>query len=198
MKIIGLTGSIATGKSTVSAYLQSLGEVVIDCDLIARDCVAPHSEGLRQIVATFGSDILLSDGALDRHALGHVIFDNHEKRAQLDAILHPLILEEVDRQVSFWRKKGVDRLFIDMPLLYEIGYEANVDEVWLVYVPQSVQLERLILRNNITKEEAEQRVYSQLSIEDKKRRANVIVDNSFSKENTYRQVDLLLKEKGGN
>lgn len=191
-KIIGLTGSISTGKTQVSNYLRDRGEKVIDADLIAREVVdlGPVKEKIKE---AFGNDIY-KDDELDRKALGEIVFRDKEKRQVLNEIEHPeiyrIILEEI--------KNSKGRVFVDIPLLFESQhlnekYGLDFDEVWLVYVNRETQVKRLIKRDRISKGYALEKINSQMSVEDKKIMADVIIDNSGSLEETFKQVEENLK-----
>ena len=191
-KIIGLTGSISTGKTQVSNYLRDRGEKVIDADLIARKVVdlEPVKEKIKE---AFGEDIY-KDDELDRKALGEIVFRDKEKRQVLNEIEHPeiyrIILEEV--------KNSKGRVFVDIPLLFESQhlnekYGLVFDEVWLVYVNRETQVKRLIKRDRISRGYALEKINSQMSVEDKKIMADVIIDNSGSLEETFKQVEENLK-----
>lgn len=191
-KIIGLTGSISTGKTQVSNYLRDRGEKVIDADLIARE-VVDLGAVKEKIKEAFGHDIY-KDDELDRKALGEIVFRDKEKRQVLNEIEHPeiykIILEEV--------KNSKGRVFVDIPLLFESQhlnekYGLDFDEVWLVYVNRETQVKRLIKRDRISKGYALEKINSQMSVEDKKIMADVIIDNSGSLEETYKQVEENLK-----
>ena len=191
-KIIGLTGSISTGKTQVSNYLRDRGEKVIDADLIARE-VVDLGAVKEKIKEAFGHDIY-KDDELDRKALGEIVFRDKEKRQVLNEIEHPeiykIILEEV--------KNSKGRVFVDIPLLFESQhlnerYGLDFDEVWLVYVNRETQVKRLIKRDRISKGYALEKINSQMSVEDKKIMADVIIDNSGSLEKTFKQVEENLK-----
>ena len=186
---IGLTGSIATGKSTVTNMLKELGVFVIDCDKTARDVVAPGTRGLAKIEAAFGKDAVAADGSMDRVYIGDLVFRNPEMKKRLENILFPLIFEALDEELLRLERAGATPVvFLDMPLLYEVKYDSYVDEVWLVYVPFEVQLSRLMKRNGYTKEEALLRIHSQISVDKKKSLAQQVIDNSGTLEDTKEQV----------
>lgn len=186
---IGLTGSIATGKSTVTNMLKELGAFVIDCDKTARDVVAPGTRGLAKIEAAFGKDAVAADGSMDRVYIGDLVFRNPEMKKRLENILFPLIFEALDEELLRLERAGATPVvFLDMPLLYEVKYDSYVDEVWLVYVPFEVQLSRLMKRNGYTKEEALLRIHSQTSVDKKKSLAQQVIDNSGTLEDTKEQV----------
>lgn len=186
---IGLTGSIATGKSTVTNMLKELGAFVIDCDKTARDVVAPGTRGLAKIEAAFGKEAIAADGSMDRVYIGDLVFRNPEMKKRLENILFPLIFEALDKELLRLEREGATPVvFLDMPLLYEVKYDSYVDEVWLVYVPFEVQLSRLMKRNGYTKEEALLRIHSQISVDKKKSLAQQVIDNSGTLEDTKEQV----------
>ena len=198
VKVIGITGGIATGKSTVSKIIRDEGFEVIDSDSISREVVKRGSEGLRLVIDKFGRDLLMDDGSLDREKLGDLIFQNDEKRRLLNDLLHPLIRESMTL--------GIDRasysnnvVFVDIPLLFESRDEIEdsgitLDEVWVVYTEEAIQLNRLMKRNDYTYDEALSRIRSQLDIEEKRSLADRVIDNSGSLEETRKQVMKLLDE----
>lgn len=186
---IGLTGSIATGKSTVTNMLKELGAFVIDCDKTARDVVAPGTRGLAKIEAAFGKDAVAADGSMDRVYIGDLVFRNPGMKKRLENILFPLIFEALNEELlRLEREELTPVVFLDMPLLYEVKYDSYVDEVWLVYVPFEVQLSRLMKRNGYTKEEALLRIHSQIPVDKKKALAQQVIDNSRTLEDTKEQV----------
>lgn len=191
---IGLTGSIATGKSTVTNMLKELGAFVIDCDKTARDVVASGTRGLAKIEEVFGKDAVAADGSMDRVYIGDLVFRNPEMKKRLENILFPLIFEALDEELLRLEREGATPVvFLDMPLLYEVKYDSYVDEVWLVYVPFEVQLSRLMKRNGYTKEEALLRIHSQIPVDKKKALAQQVIDNSGTLEDTKEQVRSLWK-----
>ena len=189
MTIIGLTGSIATGKSTISSYLQTKQIPVVDEDLLAREVVEPGTPGIKQLEETFGQRIIHLDGTLNRGALGDLLFHNDWVREKVNAILHPLIFGLLDQRVAEYQAQQEPIIVVDIPLLYEEKGQDHVDEVWVVYVPEAVQLERLMQRNNLRRAEAKVKIETQLPIEDKAKWADVVIDNSKTKAESYQQVD---------
>ncbi len=185
---IGLTGGIASGKSTVVSMLRSYGAAIIDCDIIAREVVQPGSEGLQAVTRVFGPQSLLPDGTMNRAYIGSVVFNDATRKKDLEDILFPLIHREIDRQTAMLEAKGAHMVFLDMPLLFEVKYHSYVDEVWLVYVDAATQLTRLMARNGYTQEEALARIHSQFPIDEKRSLSQVIIDNTASLENTEKQV----------
>lgn len=188
--IIGLTGGIATGKSTVSALLIRKGALLVDADVIAREVMLPGHPVLAAVAEHFGQAVLLADGTLDRKKLGDIVFREPAQRQALNEITHPAIRLEIRRQMESLEREHPERLVVvDIPLLFESGLESMFERVMLVYAPASIQKERLMKRNQLTAEEAVARINSQMDIEEKKRKADVIIDNSGSAEETQRQID---------
>lgn len=191
-KIIGLTGSIATGKSQVTKILKEMSYKVIDSDLIARD-VMDDREVIEKIKKYFGEN-LYRDNKLDRQALGKIIFNSLEKKELLDSITHPLIYKKILEEINM--NKDENLLFIDIPLLIENGinsYEMNFYEVWLVYSDKKTQIKRLMERDNIDESYAKAKISSQMSIEDKKDYADIIIDNRGNLKDLKNQVIARLK-----
>lgn len=194
---IGLTGGIATGKSSVSAYLASKGALLIDADVIAREVMLPGHPVLAAAVQRFGQAILNEDGTLDRKKLGSIVFQHPEERKALEAITHPAIRKEMRERAAAYELKHPDKLVVsDIPLLYESGLEEGFSEVMVVYVPRAVQLERLMNRDQMTQADAEARIAAQMDIERKKEWADIVIDNSGSWAQTEKQLELFLTHKG--
>lgn len=194
MKIVGLTGGISSGKSTVSSYFKQLEIPVIDADEVARKVVEPNSQGAIEIRKAFGSDVFEEDGSLNRQKLGALIFSNAENRQKLDELLQPLIKIMILEKIEEYRQKGETMIVLDLPLLFEKQYEELCEEIIVVYVPKELQLERLMKRNQYTKQEALSRIDSQLSIEEKRKRATVLFDNQGTIQQLYHQVEQWLVE----
>ena len=198
VKVIGITGGIATGKSTVSQIIRNEGFQVIDSDSIARKVVERGSKGLALIINEFGKDLLMEDGNLDRERLGEIIFNDDNKRETLNSLLHPLIRESMVSRIS--QAAGFNKVvFVDIPLLFESRETieesgVKLDEVWLVYTEEAIQLSRLMNRNNYKYEEALARIRSQMDIEKKRLLSDRLIDNSGSVEDTRKQVLDLLNE----
>lgn len=190
--VIGLTGGIASGKSTVANYLADNGFFIVDADIASRKAVEIGSSGLEEIRTVFGDEVIQEDGALNRKALGEIIFNDKALREKLNAIVHPRVREimEAEKEVGLALGKPV---IMDIPLLYENKLEHTVDEVWVVYVPVEIQIERLMARNQLSLEEARSRVASQLSIEVKKQKADKVIDNSGTLDALYQQLKQLIQ-----
>lgn len=191
--ILGLTGGIASGKSTVSAYLAQNGALIIDADLIARQVVAKKSNGLKQIVAKFGGEILTASGELDRKKLGKLVFSNKELLKALTDITGPLIRAEILREIEAAKKAQVKLVVLDIPLLFETGYQTLCDKVMVVTIPSKLQLERVMKRDNLSAAEARKRIANQLPASKRNELADVLIDNSKSVAETYQQVLKWLK-----
>ena len=187
---IGLTGSIACGKSTVSAYLQKLGHDVVDADAISRSLTAPGGLALPAIRAAFGDEVF--DGnELDRRALGCVVFSDPKARLKLNALLHPMIISKVACELD--ALDAPDKLvFGDIPLLYECGMESLFDRIWVVSASDETQLSRLMTRDNLTEEEALSRIRSQMPAAEKARRADAVISTDGPIPHTQQQVRALL------
>ncbi len=178
IRLVGLTGGIATGKSTAARLLAREGAVVVDADRVAREIVEPETPGLRAIRRIFGPSVLTADGRLDRDALARIVFSDRGARERLNAILHPLIGAEVDRRVEQALARDPEAVVVyDVPLLFETGAEGRCDLVVVVYVPTEIQLRRLMLRDALTETDARARLAAQMPIDEKARRADVVLDN---------------------
>lgn len=173
---IGLTGGIGCGKSSVAAILEEAGWRRLDTDQVARDVVAPGTEGLTQLVNIFGQDILQSNGELDRAALGSLVFSNSEERQKLEAILHPLIWEQVENFLSECRQSA-QPCVVEVPLLFENERQATFSSVWVVAASEELQRQRLRERNSWTDAEIQARVSSQMPLPVKMERADVVITN---------------------
>lgn len=187
-KTIGLTGSVATGKSTVSNMIQQAGIPLVDADIAARKVVEPGTEGLKEIVAYFGEEILLADGTLDRAKLGEIIFKDKEKREKLNEITHPRVKDYMLEARERFFRAGEELVFFDIPLLFESHLESLVDQIVVVWSTPETELKRLMERNNLTKEDALRRIESQMGIDEKARKADFVIDNNESLEKTQKQV----------
>lgn len=192
MKIIGLTGGIASGKSTISKQLIERGYTVIDADLAARKVVEIGTPALQEIAEFFGKEILLEDGNLNRKKLGDIVFSDASKRKKLNVITHPRIREWILVQMDRAAKSGEKVIFLDIPLLFESEAFHLTEEVLVVYVDEKTQIHRLMERDKLTKEQAIQRIHSQLSMEDKKIRADYLIDNRGTKEESMCQLEQIL------
>lgn len=193
--VIGLTGSIASGKSMISERLISYGIPVIDADKIAREVVEKGEPAYEQIVATFGESILLPDESINRASLGEIIFNNEEKRKSLNAIVHPAVRKEMLRQRDSL-KEHEEAVVLDIPLLFESKLTDYVEKILVISVNPSIQLERLMKRSTFTREEAQSRISSQIPVKEKEALADAVIYNNETKANSYKQLDIILKEWG--
>lgn len=188
MRIIGLTGGIASGKSTVSRILQSMGAVAIDADAIAHELAEPGAPLYEAYITHWGAGILIPEGTLDRRKIGDIVFADEDERRWLDDVSHPLLYREVQRRLAALRTSDVQTVVLDAPLLFEAGWERLADETWVVVLPRDIQIRRLMARNHYTEEEALSRMESQLSQEEKMRRADVVIDNRGSEAQLEKKV----------
>lgn len=192
--VIGLTGSIASGKSTVSLMFDDFNIPVIDADKISREVVNPGEKAYNQIIEAFGDEILLDDKTLDRKNLGAIIFADDQKRKTLNEIVHPAVREKMLERRDDCIAAGAASVVLDIPLLFESKLTHFVDRTLVVYVDETVQLNRLMERDGYTEEEAKQRINSQLSVKEKAQMADAIIDNNGSKYESFQQLEKLLKE----
>lgn len=197
---IGLTGGIASGKSTVAAMLQQRGARIIDADQLARDVVLPGEPALAAIREAFGDTVLTDEGTLNRPRLGELVFQQPDKLKQLENILHPVIRQRMREQIAEHEADNPSGLVVaDIPLLFETGQESTYRDkgILVVYIPQELQVERLMARGaGMDREQAEKRVSLQMDIEEKRRRADWVIDNSGSIGDTERQVEQFLRSIG--
>ena len=186
-RIIGITGGIASGKSTVTEFLRRQGYKVIDADQVVHELQEPGGRLHQALLSAFGSAILQEDGRLDRPKLGAMIFGNPELLAQSSQIQNQIIREELARRRELMAETE-EFFFMDIPLLFELSYENWFDQIWLVDVTEETQLKRLMSRNALSQEEAEKRITAQLSLNGKRNRVNLIIDNNGLQEATYQQL----------
>lgn len=196
--LIGITGGIGSGKTTVSSLLKDKGYIVIDADKIAKEVVVVNKPAYFKIIETFGNDILLEDKTINRKKLGKIIFSDESLRRKLNMITHPYIFEEIKSKVNELFKDN-KLIFIDIPLLLEeidevSKHNLNFDEIWLVYVDKETQIQRVMNRDFISKEEALLRINSQMSLEDKKIKSNRIIDNRGDLSITRENLEVILKD----
>lgn len=197
MLVLGLTGGIACGKSTISLTLAELGAVIVDGDVLSRELTVENGAALPEIRRAFGDGVFHPDGTLDRRALGAVVFADDSARDKLDAIMQPLLLTLILRGIEDARLCGAQVCVLDMPLLYEKELDRLCDRVWCAYIPRPTQIERLMERDGFTLEEAESRLRSQLPAEEKAARADVVIDTSGPMDYTKECViSLYAKEVG--
>ena len=187
VRIIGITGGIASGKSIVTEFLRQQGYQVIDADQVVHELQEPGGRLYQALLSAFGSSILREDGRLDRPKLGAMIFGNPQLLEQSSQIQNQIIREELAGRRDMLAETE-DIFFMDLPLLFELQYEDWSDQIWLVDVTEETQLSRLMTRNSLSQEEAEKRIAAQLSLQEKRKRADVLIDNNGSLEVTRKQV----------
>lgn len=192
--VVGLTGGIASGKSTVANMLKEMGIEVIDADIEARKAVEIGEVAYEQIVTYFGEDVLNDDHTINRSRLGEIIFNDSAKRQKLNEIVHPDVRRRMNEKKEAAISRGDQVVVLDIPLLFESGLKHMVDVVLLVYVEKDVQLQRLMERNQLTKQEALARIRSQMPIEDKRKLADKVINNNGSIDNTKKQLIELLAD----
>ena len=179
MKVIGLTGGIGSGKSTVARFLTELGAVIIDADKVGREALKPDTELWRRVVATFGTEIARPNGDIDRRKLGKIVFGNPEALARLNQIMHPAMCALVKAEIEEYRRQGIKVVVLEAPLLLEVGRPSlvdEVDEVWVTVAPESAVLRRLERKLGLSEQESLARIRSQLSSEARIKHADVVID----------------------
>lgn len=196
MRLVGLTGGIASGKSTFAAALRALGAPVVDADQLAREAVAKGSPGLAQVVAAFGAEVLGPDGALDRRRVAARVFADPAARARLEAIVHPAVRALFRAERDRLAAAGAPLAFYDVPLLYEAGLEREVELVVVVWAPRAAQLARLAARDRLAPAEAEARLAAQLPLDEKARRADAVVVNDGERAALEAKAARLLHDLG--
>lgn len=192
--IIGLTGSIASGKSTVSKMLEGLGFPIVDADKIARLVVEPGSTVMEKIATQFGAEVLQKDGSLNREKLGQLIFGNAEEREKLNQIIHPAIRQEMIRQKEMHLANGANTVIMDIPLLFESKLESYVDKIIVVAVTPEVQKQRLMERDGFTEQEAMERIASQLPMHVKEEKSDAVINNNKTIEETKQQLEKIIAD----
>ena len=202
MKIIGLTGGIGTGKSTVSAYLAQKGCKIIDADLISHQMTDAGSPCLAEIKDAFGEDVFLRDGNLDRKKVGRLVFADAEKKKTLEQIITRRVIEKTLRILQDCRARQETLVVLDAPLLFECGMQRYTDETWLVVCRTETRLRRIAARDGLAEEDIQKRIANQMSTEQKEKLADYIIDNSRDLAWLYAQIDTLLakseqREKNG-
>lgn len=195
--IIGLTGGIASGKSTVAQLLVERGALLVDADQVAREVVSPGEPLLEAIASAFGQAVLQEDGSLNRASLGNIVFKDKELLKKLESLTHPAIRARMQEKIKTYAEQYPERLTVaDVPLLYETGQEKLYEGIMVVYIPEELQISRLMNRNNLSQEEAAKRVALQMDIEEKRRRADWVIDNSGSLEASKSQIEQFWTSQG--
>jgi dephospho-CoA kinase len=195
VKLIGLTGGVGSGKSTVAEILRELGAVVVDADEASHAVYEPGTPGFEAVVGEFG-DFYVRDGRIDRQRLGELVFKDAASRRRLNAIVHPLVRDWMAARTAEAEERGANVVIQDVPLLFENGLEPLYSSVVLVYVPEEMQLERLVQGRGFTPERARAVIGTQVPIEEKRRRAHIVIDNSGTPEQTRAQVEQLWARLG--
>ncbi|MGF0071635.1 dephospho-CoA kinase [Streptococcus orisratti] len=192
-KIIGITGGIASGKSTVSSYLRELGQIVIDADEVVHDLQKKGGALYQVLVGWFGTEILQADGELNRKKLAALLFGSNERLAKSADLQNSIIRKELEKRRDRALQDN-ELVFLDIPLLYELGYEDWCNQVWLIYVDKETQIQRLMARNQLTKEEAQLRISRQMPLEEKRDLADLVLKNTGDLETLKSQIKRLVIE----
>lgn len=192
MKIIGLTGGIASGKSTVAKMLEHKNIPVVCADTIAKQLVAPKSSVLKELVKAFGREILNRDQTLNRQKLGSLVFGNPQAIATLNQIVHPAVISTFKKEIKRYQKQKTALLVLDVPLLFEAGLDQLCDQVITVYVPRTLQIARLKKRDSFLTTDAKKRIASQMSLLEKKKKADFVIDNRGTIKNSQKQLEKIL------
>lgn len=195
MKIIGLTGGIACGKSTVSAYLKQKGAYIIDGDAIAKELSVPGKSIWKAYVEHFGDKILNSDKTLNRRLIGQIVFTDESEKMWMNNTMHPLIKQAIIEKIEKYKQDKVKVVVLDIPLLYEANWDKFADEVWVVRIDKQLQIERIQNRDKLTQKEAISRIEAQMPVEEKAKRADVVIDSSNTPEITCKLVEKIWNER---
>ncbi len=191
MKVIGLTGGIGTGKSTVAGFMAELGAAVIEADSIGHQLYRPGTPTWRGVVEAFGRDILTPDGSIDRARLGDIVFHDDKARRRLNRLTHPAIKQEIRKLIKRYRQEGKRAVLLEVPLLLEAGWASLVDEVWVTTASEATVLRRLTGRGGLSRSEAEARIRVQLPAAERPRRADVVIDTDCSLDELRAKVKAL-------
>ncbi len=194
LRVFGLTGGIASGKSTVAALLRERGVPVVDADELAREALAPGSDGLREVVAAFGAGVLAADGSLERKKLGSLVFRDAEARKRLNAITHPIVRRLSQQRFAALEAAGIELAAYDVPLLFEVGLEQALRPVVLVATSEAAQLARLQARDGLSGDEAQARIDAQLPLTEKRARADHVLENDGTPGDLAAQVERVLAQ----
>jgi dephospho-CoA kinase len=190
---IGLTGGIATGKSTVGKLLRQKGVVVVSSDELSHQEMSPDGAAYHRILTEFGPEILTADGKIDRRILGGIVFKDEVARRKLEQIVHPLVIKGIRDSFEHYSKLGVPIVVVEVPLLFEVGWMDLFDQIWVVTSSLERQLQRISKRDGLTEEEAKKRIASQLPLEKKEEQADVIIKNNNGLDSLEKQVSILLR-----
>lgn len=193
--VIGVTGGIGTGKSTVTSILRELGAVVIDADKIGHEAYKPGTPAWQEVVEAFGKEILLPNGEVDRKRLGSIVFSDPKALARLNAIMHPKMFRMAQERIQQAKAQGHQVIVLEAAVLLEAGWDPLVDEIWVVTAPEEVAVQRVQARSGLPREAVVARLRSQLPPEERIRRAQVVIDNAGSLEDLRRQVEDLWQKR---
>jgi dephospho-CoA kinase len=201
MKVIGLTGGIGSGKSTVARYLEGLGAVVIDLDKVGHEVLKSGSRAFKRVVGEFGEKILNARGEIDRARLGKLVFKDHKALGRLNRIVHPAIDEIIDKRIEEYRRRGVKVVVLEAAAMLEAGKAAQADEIWVTSAPEATVLRRLSKRSGYSEEEAKARIRSQLTNAERIKQADVVIDTDGSLDEVKARVEVewrkLMERSGG-
>jgi dephospho-CoA kinase len=192
LKTIGITGGIGSGKSSVAGILAKMGFVVISADAVAHAELEKGKDAYAKIVDHFGAAILGPDGQINRRALGKIVFDDSLTRQKLESILHPMVIADIQKQIACFSKSGQKAVFVEVPLLFEVGMERMFDEVWVVSVSPEEQMKRLAERDKLSGRDIRRRISAQLPLAEKETRADRVINNNCGMADLERQVNDLL------
>ena len=192
--VVGITGGIGCGKTVATDFLEEQGALVLDADVESRALTAENGEALLPILETFGEGVFFEDGRLNRRALAELIFSDEAQRRALEGILHPMIQHRIMQRIRQAGQDGVPFLFLSVPLLFETGMDALCDETWCLTLDPDEQLQRVMERDGLTRSEAEARIASQMPLEEKERRANVVIRTNRSMDATRAELNSLLRD----
>jgi len=186
---VGITGGIATGKSTVTNYLKEKNLPIIDCDILAREALEKGTAAYKAVINKFGSEIKQKDAQIDRSKLANIVFNDEDKRKDLERVVHEHVLRNVQSQLRGYISNKEPLVFIDIPLLFEVKWQFLVDEIWVIHCNEQKQLDRMTKRDNLSIEEAKARLSAQINIEEKKDMGDVIISSSQSYESMFNSVN---------
>ena len=194
MKVIGLTGGIGSGKSTVSKFLAHLGAVVIDADKVGHEVFKPGTKAWQEVVDAFGQGIISADGTIDRRKLGEIVFSNPGARAKLNQVMHPLIYKQVKSQMEEYGRKGAAIIIVEAPLLLEVGWKSLVDEVWVTSASEATVIKRLKEQKGLSEAQSLARIRAQLTDEERIRQADVVIDTNCALDELKERVEALWRK----
>ncbi len=194
MKVIGLTGGIGSGKSTVSKFLAHLGAVVIDADKVGHEVFKPGTKAWQEVVDAFGQGIISADGTIDRRKLGEIVFSNPGARAKLNQVMHPLIYKQVKSRMEEYGRKGAAIIIVEAPLLLEVGWKSLVDEVWVTSASEATVIKRLKEQKRLSETQSLARIRAQLTDEERIRQADVVIDTNCALDELKERVEALWRK----